>query len=371
MIDDGPARSDGLTLITGGTGAVGRPLAEALAADRLPVLVLARRPGESPVDFVRGDVLEAGTLGMPPEVAAVVRARVTTIVHAAALTRFDAPLEMSRRVNVEGTRHLLGFASSCPRLQRLSVLSTIYVAGRRTGTVLETELDHGCGFVNGYEQSKYEAEQLVRDWMPRLPIAVCRLSTVLGDWATGRVRQMAAIHHAVRFLYHSLLPMIPGTPDSPVDLISTDYAVAALRHLSGPGFRAGTTFHVCAGLDTVSEVELIDLAVDAFLRYRPAWRRRAIEKPMVVPLETFELFRQSVDAIADQALRTPVAVLSQFAPQLAFPKRFDDRACRSALAEAAVGRPSIHETVDRVVRYLIEHNWSAAAHRDDGPSIRE
>jgi nucleoside-diphosphate-sugar epimerase len=349
-----------MIFITGGTGAMGGPLVDALTHDSLPILLLARdRPIDPPpgVRVIRGDIRERECLGMAAEDAAFVREHATAIIHAAAQTRFDAPLDVARQVNVEGTRNLLVFAADCRRLQRLCALSTIYVAGRRTGLIRECDLDHACGFVNAYEQSKYESEQVLRQWMPRLPIAVCRLSTVLGDSAHGNIRRVAAIHHAIRFLYHSLLPMIPGSPDSPVDLISTDYAVSAVRYLSAAGFVAGRTFHVCAGTETVSEDELIDLVIEAFLRYRPAWRRRRIEKPAIVELATFELFRQSVEAVADQGLRAPVAVLGHFAPQLAFPKQFSDEECRSALAAAGITRPPIPETATKVVEYLIAHNW--------------
>ena len=351
-----------MILMTGGTGAIGVLLSDALLQDSSPVFLLAReqvvdgRPG---VRTFRGNICAGETLGMTAEDAGFVRAHATTIVHAAALTRFDAPLDTLRHTNVEGTRNVLAFAAGCPHLERLCALSTVYVAGRRTGVIYESELEHACGFVNAYERSKFETEQVLRAWMSRLPIAVCRLSTVVGDSQRGTVRRFAAIHHAIRFLYHSLLPMIPGSPESPVDLISTDYAISALRHLLSTGFAPGSTFHVCAGTDTVSEDELIDMAIDAFLRYRPAWRRRRIEKPAIVELGTFELFRESVEAVADQGLRAPVSVLGQFAPQLAYPKRFDDDGCRSALAAAGIRRPSIEETVTKVIEHLIAHHWGS------------
>ena len=354
-----------MLLLTGGTGAIGGPLVDALTQDSSALLLLTRDPfipTQPGINVINGDV-ERAALGMNATDAAFVRAHATTIIHAAAMTRFDAPLDVARRINVAGTNHVLAFAATCPRLQRLCALSTIYVAGRQEGVIRESDLDHACGFVNAYEQSKYESEQLLREWMPRLPIVVCRISTTLGDSTDGAVRRLAAIHHAIRFLYHSLLPMIPGSPDSPVDLIATDYAVAAVRHLSGAGFVAGRTFHICAGAETVSEDELIDLVIEAFLRYRPAWRRRRIEKPAIVELETFELFRQSVETVADAGLRAPVAVLGHFAPQLAFPKHFDDAACRSALESIGVSRPSIRHTTTKVVEYLIAHNWSSATDR--------
>ena len=143
-----------------------------------------------------------------------------------------------------------------------------------------------------------------------------------------------------------------------MDLIATDYAVAAVSHLAHERFIPGRTFHVCAGADALRQEALIDLLLDTILESRPAWRRRAIEKPVIVGLETFELFRQSVDAVADSSLRASVGILSHFAPQLAYPKMFDDTDCRAALAADGLVRPPIDQTVARVVRYLIEHNWA-------------
>ena len=351
---------DDITLVTGGNGAIGAPLVAALADSGAAIVSHARgpQPDVAPgVRVVAGDILAGPTLGMDESTAAALRSRVTAIVHAAALTRFDAHLDAARQTNLTGTAQVLAFAAQCPRLVRFCALSTVYVAGRRTGTILEPELEHDRGFVNHYEQSKYESEQLLRGWMARLPIAVCRLSTTLGDSASGRVDRPAAIHQAMRFLHHSLLPMIPGTPESPVDVIPTDYAVAAVRHLAGPGFVAGGTFHICAGTDAPREDELIDLTVDTFLLHRPAWRRRAIEKPVIVALDTFELFRRSVEEVADSALAASVGVLGHFAPQLAFPKTFDDESCRTALARAGIHRPPVRDTLVKVVKYLLDHDW--------------
>jgi nucleoside-diphosphate-sugar epimerase len=353
--------ADELILVTGGTGAVGIPLLESYARDGTAVAVLTRSAGAgdlpSGVRLVFGDVARPD-LGLDAAARADLQSCVTTIVHGAALTRFEADLEAARAVNVDGTRHVLAFASGCRRLRRTSVLSTVYVAGRRTGTIHEADLDHESGFVNAYERSKYEAERLAREAMGRLPVSVLRLSTLIGAHADGRVHRAAAIHHAIRFLYHSLLPMMPGSDESPVDLIATEYAVAAIRSLSEGGFVAGSTRHICAAADAIGQAELIDLVVDAFVRYRPAWRRSAIEKPAIVELQTFELFRDSVGAVGDPGLRASVAVLAPFAPQLAYPKVFDDRECRGAIEAADVRRPDLRSTIGTVVRYLIEHDWA-------------
>jgi hypothetical protein len=99
---------------------------------------------------------------------------------------------------------------------------------------------------------------------------------------------------------------------------------------------------------------LLDLTTASFLAHRPAWRRRAIDRPALVNLETFDLFRRSVDQVGDSGLRASMAVVSQFAPQLAFPKRFDDRRCQAALAGAGIERPPIRELWQNVVRWLVQ-----------------
>ena len=339
-------------LVTGATGRLGGRLLEALAerGGFSRIFALSRRPeaGPSPAraEFVRGDVTEA----IPPELAG----EVTAILHAAADTRFSAPLEMARAVNVEGTRNTLAFAARCPRLERFGFVSTVHVAGRRTGAILENELEHETGFVNAYEQSKYEAEQLVREHMGSLPIMVCRLSTVLGDARTGEVAGIGAVHQAVRFFFHSLAPMIPGEADSPVDLISSEYAVAAVSTLFEERFEAGRSFQVCAGEDALPLGELLELTRESFLCYRPAWRKRAIEMPAIVDLPTFELFVRSVEEVGATGLRQCVNAIKHFVPQMAYPKRFDDRDCLRALAPTGVVRPPLRDFYPLVVKHLIE-----------------
>jgi nucleoside-diphosphate-sugar epimerase len=344
-----------VVLMTGATGALGRPLLAALRAHETVarVHVLARRdePGlvAPGTEIIRGDLSSCDRC--PTDV--------TAILHAAADTRFSAPLDAARAANVEGTRSLLRFAERCPKLERIGFLSTCHVAGRRTGTIRADELDHAAGFVNHYEQSKYEAELLLRSRMGALPIAVYRLSTVFGDSRTGDVGRRGGIHQALRFFYHSLAPMIPGRPDSPVDLIASDYAVAAVTHLFCERFDAGATAHLCAGVDTLPLAELLDLTHACFVRDRPAWRTRAIEIPPIVDLATFELFARSVEEIGDSALRQCVAAIEHFAPQLAFPKHFDDTACRQTLDDAGIVRPRVRDFYPRVISHLIETRWGS------------
>lgn len=350
-------------LITGATGMVGQALAPLLACrnDVDEILALVHRSEYQPwcekVKPVLGDVTAGPQLGTSVEVSREISDRITVIVHAAAGTQFSAPLDEARAINLQGTKNVLAFASRSPRLKALTVLSTVHIAGRRTGWIHEDDLNHDAGFVNSYEQSKYETELLLREHMGELPISVLRLSTVLGTSTTGEVARLAGIHHALRLYYNSLAPMIPGTPDSAVDLIAVDYAAAAVEHLATGGFQAGRTFHICGGEDVLTIAEMLQLTLETFLRYRPSWRKRAIEMPAIVELPTFELFARSVEEVGDNILRGSVEIIKHFVPQLAYPKTFVDAACAQSITTAGLLKPKVREFYPKIVRWLVETGW--------------
>src|SRR5262249_1654132 len=83
------------------------------------------------------------------------------IIHCAADTRFGLSLNHARNVNSEGTRNLLRFAQGCRRLKKFAHLSTAYVVGKASGYFLEEPIRHPSGYLNTYQQSKHEAEELV------------------------------------------------------------------------------------------------------------------------------------------------------------------------------------------------------------------
>lgn len=344
-------------LLTGAAGAIGQPLLRELAAhprvERIYALQhrepIAPRPK---VCSIEGDVTDP-RLAITPDAHATLTSEITAIVHAAADTRFGADAETLRTTNVAGTLNVLSFAERCQHLDRVVALSTTHVCGRRTGVILETELEHDCGFVNPYEASKYAMELELRGRMDDLPLAVARLSTTIGDAQDGSIARSGAIHHAVRLMYAGLAPMIPGHEDSPVDFVAGDHAARAVALLATDAFDAGATWHIGAGSDTIRAGELLDLTLDCFLEYRPAWRRRAIERPAVVDLATFELFCRSADRAGTPTLRAAASVMAAFAPQLAFPKQFDDSRCRAALHAHGITAPAVRDVWERVVRRIV------------------
>jgi nucleoside-diphosphate-sugar epimerase len=346
-----------ILLVTGANGTFGQSVIRALVRceDIQKIYALGRQNRleivSAKIDFIEADITKEIA------VAEGIRCKLTDILHAAAETRFSAPLDAARRVNIDGLANIVNFASRCPKLERFAHVSTIYVAGKRTGQIREGELIHTAGFVNTYEQTKFEAEQFLRTNASHLPIVIYRLSTIFGDSRTGETTKIGAIHQALRFFYYSLAPMLPGAAETPVDLISSDYAAAAVTSLLRDKCAAGKTFHICAATDAMQLGELLRAARDCFLRNRPQWRQRAIEMPALVALPTFELFVRSVEQIGNVALQQSVSATKYFAPQLAYPKTFNDTECSSALARFGIERPALRDFFPRVVQYLINERW--------------
>ena len=357
-------------LVTGGTGTLGRELVARFArADDVSVVVLTRagaqgRPAAMPpgVRALAGDVRRGSTLGLSETDRATLHESVTDIVHCAADTTFNRPLADARATNVTGTEAVLAFARDCRRLQRVACFSTVYVAGRTTGCFTEQDVGGADGFVNSYEQSKAEMEAVVRVAMRELPIAIYRLSTIIGDARSGEVTGFNAIHHALRLLYQGLAPMVPGRETGLVDLIPVDFAADASHYLLEREFAPGATYHLCAGVAKSATLgALLDATMAAFERYRPAWRKRSIARPAIVELETYELFVRSVEEAGNQVLLEATRAVQAFAYQLAYPKVFDARRAEGVLAPAGVAAPDVLDYYDRIVRWCIETNWGAQA----------
>lgn len=305
---------------------------------------------------VDGDIARPD-LGLAPRTYDALRRMTTAVLHCAAVTRFSVDRTAAARVNVDGTRHVLAFASEAPRLRRFGHVSTAFVAGRRTGAIGEDELEHDAGFVNAYEWSKYEAERLVR--ATDLPWAVYRVSTMIGRAATGQVRQWSAVHQAIRFYYHGLAPMLAGRPETPVDVIPDEFAAGALVYLFD-AFEPRRTYHLCAGsANALPLAELLALTTEALNAARPAWRSRAIEAPAIVDGATFELFGRSARETGNQTFTQVYEAMRHFVPQLLYPKEFDQYRATRALGGTGIAAPPVASYLPRIVDYCLRTAWGS------------
>jgi nucleoside-diphosphate-sugar epimerase len=153
-------------LITGGTGFLGRGLAEVLRREGHAVTLLSRRGGEG---ALTGDVTRPETLeGLGPFDA---------VYHLAAALDESLPYRQLHAVNVEGTRHLLRLAEDWEA--RFLFLSTAGVLGP-TPTPASEEAP--LNPQTAYERTKAEAEREVMEFSSRRggEVVVLRPTIVYG-----------------------------------------------------------------------------------------------------------------------------------------------------------------------------------------------
>jgi nucleoside-diphosphate-sugar epimerase len=295
-------------LLTGASGYLGRQLAATRAAtpdDGLgdQIVPLVRAPDQS--------IAEA--------LAAIDPGQVTHIVHTAAITRFNVDYETARRVNLDGTISVAEFAERCPRLERFTHVSTLYVSGRHTGDIRPEQLAD-LGFVNHYEWSKHAAETVLleRARDRGLPLRIIRLPTLIADDDTGMsVGQYNAFHNTLKLYYFGLLSLVPGDLDTPLALGSAEYTIRAM--LAAPD--TGIT-HACpAPADTITLGELIDIAFNVFEK-EEAFRRRRLLRPLACDLASFKDLVQVADGFKGGPINQALGSVSPFAEQLYLPKVF-------------------------------------------------
>ncbi|HEU4994878.1 MAG TPA: SDR family oxidoreductase [Gemmatimonadaceae bacterium] len=337
--------------LTGATGLIGRQVvARLLVSPRVErVYALTRRPRVESVGSthsVHGDVRVDG-LGLPADVRDMLAREVTTVVHLAANTEFSQSLEDARTINRDGTLRMLELTADWPNITRWVYVSTAFVAGLRTGLIKENDRVQARGWANAYEQSKAEAEDLVREARPDWVIA--RSSTVVCDDLSGTISQMNAVHRALRLHFGGLAPMLPGTDASRVDVVTTEYVGRGIALAALARDVARKTFHFCAGAGAMSLDELLEVSHQAFLR-APAWQRKGIARPMRTDLETYRLFEAAVHDAGSSRVRQALRSLSHFVPQLAFPKTFDTRAADALLGETA---PPVSAFWQRMTNHLV------------------
>lgn len=355
-------------LITGATGLVGGGVLRRMLLDdpALEAFVLIRDdagwslasrrlgPLAERVVPLRGDVTLPG-LGLEPLMRRRVERQTSAIVHAAADTSFSRPLEHARAVNTIGTQNVVQVASHCGRIERFSFVSTAFVAGRATGAIPEADNGSEAGWVNSYEQSKYEAEALVR--ASGLAWTILRCSTIVCRDIEGDVPQINAVHRALRIYHRGLAAMIPGDRANQLDVVTADFVSDAIARLTLEPRAAGKTVHLCCGPNALTLGELVDTAYEVWAE-DPAWRKRRVERAMITDPATYRLFERAVNETGDPRLRAVLSSLSYFIPQLALPKVFG-----TSVAEALLGSPppSARDYWMPMLRRLLASNWGHSA----------
>src|SRR5215213_685065 len=184
--------------------------------------------------FVEGDISEPW-LALSAADLDLVRQQTTRVFHLAAVYDLAVPEELAMRVNARGTRNVVELARTLSSLRQFHHVSTCYVAGKREGVILETELHHEAGYRNYYEESKYLAELEVEAAKCDLPVTIHRPAVVCGDSKTGETGKYDGVYYLIHYLlrWPSMLSMINiGNHKVSLNLVPVDFVVDAMAALA-------------------------------------------------------------------------------------------------------------------------------------------
>ena len=184
--------------------------------------------------FVEGDISESH-LALSAADLELVQRQTTRAFHLAAVYDLAVPKDLGMRVNAGGTRNVVELARTLPQLRQFHHVSTCYVAGKREGVILETELRHDAGYRNYYEESKYLAELEVESARNDLPVTVHRPAVVCGDSKTGETGKYDGVYYLIHYLlrWPSVLSLINiGNHKVSLNLVPVDFVVDAMAALA-------------------------------------------------------------------------------------------------------------------------------------------
>jgi thioester reductase-like protein len=354
---------------------IGQYLLRELLQREVPVCVLARNaPGTAAEERVRaivdaaseslgrrlplprvaaGDLRER-TLGLGTADRAWLAAHCNRVLHAAASTRFttDSRGEPAA-TNLDGTRHL---AELCQQLglEEFHHVSTAYVCGRDGGAALEDESPAAPQFRNDYEQSKYDAERLVR---ARLHATVYRPSIVVGHSQSGHTSTYFGVYPflelAGRLAERSgtrlpdgrrrLALRLPGTGDERLDLVPVDWVARAIATLCGRPACHGRTFHLTAR----SPVMLKTIRDACQSELRVCGIRFAGCSELTDPTSLEQAYWQG---------------LREYRPYLAGDPVFDRRNTQSGIPD--LPPPEVDRAMlERLIRFAVADHWGRRSRR--------
>ena len=314
-----------------------------VARARAEVARIAEQAGASADHFriVEGDITRP-ELGLDRAELEEARRETTSLFHLAAVYDLAVPRDLGMRVNVEGTRNVNAFAQKLPRLQRYHYISTCYVAGRRTGVILETELEHDAGFRNRYEETKYLAELEVDALKASLPVTIHRPAVVCGDSRTGETAKYDGVYYLINYLrmQPELLSLANiGNREVRLNVVPVDFVIEAMAALAEDERAVGSTVHL-ADPEPLTTYDLFEVISKAL-----AGRGSRLQVPPPLVRSTLGLpFSQVVT-------RMPRAGV----PYFFINQTYDTTHAQSLLEPHGVGCPPFPSYVHKLIEYVAQH----------------
>ena len=296
-----------------------------------------------PVNFkvIEGDI-RLENLGMSAADLQDVVENSTDVYHLAAIYDLGVKQEKAFQINVEGTRNVNEIVKSVSKLRRYNYISTCYVAGRRTGKILESELEHDAGFRNFYEETKYLAELEVEKLKPHFPVTIFRPSVVVGDSETGETAKYDGIYSLINYLRKApnLLRFVNvGNSVVKLNLVPVDFVVEGIAVLAKDENAVGKTIAL-ADPNPMTTEQLFDEIAKALTSKQSVFKPPAqlVEKSLLLP------FSPLVSGLPFPSV-----------PYFFVPQTYDTSEADKLLSAHNIVCPGFPSYIDNLLKFVEEH----------------
>jgi thioester reductase-like protein len=337
-------------LLTGYPGFLaGRLVPRLLEADdevRVTALVEARMAGRARelapdgVDIQVGDITDP-RLGLDDKTYDRLARETVAIHHLAAVYDLAVGAELAERVNVLGTQHVVDFSRRCAQLERHHYVSTAYVAGLRSGRILESDLAAGQAFKNFYESTKFAAEVIVRAAMDEVPTTIYRPAIVVGDSHTGETQKFDGPYYMLRTISALRGPLAQiGREDASFNVVPVDFVIDAIAACAEDPGAVGHTLHL-VDPEPQSSAEIFSLLARAWDGRTPRFN---VPQGLLDRSLKYRAARRFVGGTPRQSIR-----------YLNHPVRFDTTQATEILGRHGLRCPRFPEYVDAMVGFFREH----------------
>ena len=306
-------------------------------------------------------------LGLTQGEMSKVVGEVSKIFHCAAAVSFSQPIHEARLANVMSTQYVLDLAHHAQHNRGedvpLHYVSTAYVVGDTERAVGPNEFCLDSRFKNTYEQTKAEAEFLVRSATNGIRSVIYRPSIIVGDSITGQTSSFNVIYGPARFLARGLLKVVPGSPSALFDMVPVDYVADAITNLSKMDLPSGSSFHLCSGIG--AEATLVELLEYLFISINKTVSRKFSPPPFLTP-ELIALVQQSITMAfesmksLEKFLGSRLEVLQKIIPYFLYMIRnpqFDISATTETLKGVMAPPPAFQSYAERLFDYCQDTNW--------------
>lgn len=266
------------------------------------------------IHLLKGDITK-NDLGLSSIDINELSDHVTHCIHLAALYDLTIPYLPAYSCNVVGTGHVLSFVRKCKNIKRFCYYSTAYVSGNENGQILEKDLSKPKNFRNYYEQTKHEAEIIVRASLNEIPTTIIRPGIIVGDSETGETLKFDGPYFMMQFLKRLAKLPIPfiGKSNSKIHLVPVDFIVKASVYLMHHCRGESKTYHLLSP-DSPSIQDAYTLLSQELTGKKPSWylprsvADRVLTFPFIsrwlgVPQETLSYFSHEAEYDTSQLVQ--------------------------------------------------------------------